>query len=73
MITINEKIMLQMKRHKVRARNLCKKLGLTETNFSSYLRGKRPLPYEELEKVCMYLGLTLVNIEEGGSSCSEKK
>lgn len=59
MITINEKILLQQKRLGLKSRELCQKLGLKETNYSAYLKGKRPLPYEDLEKVCVYLGLTL--------------
>lgn len=68
MITISEKILLQMKRHNVRSRLVCQNLGLTESNFSAYLKGKRPLPYEDLERVCVYLGLTLIEVKEGGEN-----
>lgn len=60
MITINERILLRMKVLGVRSRDLCQKLDINEHNFSPFLNGKRPLPYVDLERICLYLGLTLV-------------
>lgn len=60
MITINERILLRMKVLGVRSRDLCQKLSINEHNFSPFLNGKRPIPYVDLERICLYLGLTLV-------------
>lgn len=58
-ITIREKIFLRMKEFGVTSRALCMDLGFKESNFSAYLKGSRVIPLKDLEKVCMYLGLTL--------------
>lgn len=60
MIEINERIHLRMKELGVRSRDLCQKLELNEHNFSPFIKGKRPIPYIEVERICNYLGLTLV-------------
>ena len=41
-------------------RDLCQKLEINEHNFSPFINGKRPIPYIEVERICNYLGLTLV-------------
>jgi len=63
-ITIREKIILRMKELGVRSRAVCNDLGIAESNFSAYLKGKRTIPFEDLEKLCMYLGLRLVRKDE---------
>lgn len=60
MITINERIQLRMKELGIRSRDLCQKLEINEHNFSPFINGKRPIPYFEVERICNYLGLTLV-------------
>lgn len=60
MIAINERIHLRMKELGVRSRDLCQKLELNEHNLSPFINGKRPIPYIEVERICNYLGLTLV-------------
>lgn len=60
MIAINERIHLRMVELGIRSRDLCQKLELNEHNFSPFLNGKRPFPYEEVDRICSYLGLTLV-------------
>lgn len=60
MITLNERIFLRMKELGVRSRDLCQKLEINEHNFSPFINGKRPIPYVDLERICVYLGLTLV-------------
>lgn len=58
-ITIREKIFLRMKEYGVTARALCMDLGFKEPNFCAYLKRRKNIPLKDLEKVCMYLGLTL--------------
>lgn len=58
-ITIREKIILRMREIGVKNRAVCADLGFKEQNFSAYLNGRRTIPHDDLEKVCMYLGLTL--------------
>lgn len=58
-ITIREKIILRMREIGVKNRAVCADLGFKEQNFSAYLNGRRSIPHDDLEKVCMYLGLTL--------------
>lgn len=62
-ITIREKIILRMRELGVKNRAVCSDLGFKEQNFSAYLNGRRTIPHEDLEKVCMYLGLTLADKE----------
>lgn len=61
---IREEIINRMRRLGVRNRAICKDLGFAETNFSAFINGRRGLPYEDLEKLCMYLGLTLESKEQ---------
>lgn len=60
MIAINERIHLRMKELGIRSRDLCQKLEINEHNFSPFINGKRPIPYIEVERICNYLGLTLI-------------
>lgn len=53
----------RMKRLGIKNRALCEDLKIIEQNFSAYLNGRRTIPHEDLEKVCMYLGLTLADKE----------
>lgn len=62
-ITIREKIFLRMKELGIKSRAVCSDIDIKEQNYSAYLNGRRTLPYDDLEKVCMYLGLTLVSKE----------
>ena len=63
-ITIREKIFLRMKELGVKNRAVCVDLNSKEQNFSAFLNGRRTLPYDDLEKLCMYLGLTLESKEK---------
>lgn len=56
---IRGKIYLRMKELGVKNRALCSDLGITEQNFSAFINGRRTIPYDDLEKICMYLGMTL--------------
>jgi DNA-binding Xre family transcriptional regulator len=58
-ITIREKIFLRMKELGVKSRALCSDLKMREQNFSAFMNGRRSVPFDDLEKICMYLGLTL--------------
>lgn len=58
-ITIREKIILRMRELGVKNRAVCADLGFKEQNYSAYLNGRRGIPIEDLEKLCMYLGFTL--------------
>ena len=62
-ITIREKIILRMREIGVKNRAVCADLGFKDQNFSAYINGRRTIPYDDLEKVCMYLGLTLADKE----------
>lgn len=42
---------------------IVKNLNLNKGNFSSFLSGKRPLPLEDIEKVCEHLKLCLKPID----------
>lgn len=63
-ITIREKIFLRMKELGVKNRAVCVDLNFKEQNFSAFLNGRRTLPCDDLEKLCMYLGLTLESKEK---------
>lgn len=43
----------------VKKRALCIDLGFKEPNICAYLKGRKNIPLRDLEKVCVYLGLTL--------------
>ena len=62
-ITIREKIFLRMKELGIKSRAVCSDIDIKEQNYSAYLNGRRTLPYDDLEKGCMYLGLTLISKE----------
>ena len=59
MTPIREKVALRIKQLGVTKKSVCEDLGLTLQNFSSFLTGKRCFPIDDLEKVLMYLGLTV--------------
>lgn len=54
-----EAITRRMRELGVSSRALCFDLGFKTSNFSSYLHGRRCLPYEDMDLVMAYLGLTL--------------
>lgn len=59
MATVRDKIFLRMKELDVKQTELSDKVGIKTQNLSAYLRGKRTIPFDVLEKICMVLGLTL--------------
>lgn len=59
MTTVKDKIFLRMKELDVKQTELSEKVGIKTQNLSAYLRGKRTIPFDVLEKICMVLGLTL--------------
>lgn len=59
MATVRDKIFLRMKELDVKQTELSEKVGIKTQNLSAYLRGKRTIPFDVLEKICMVLGLTL--------------
>ena len=64
MATVREKIFLRMKELDVKQTELSEKVGIKTQNLSAYLRGKRTIPFDVLEKICMVLGLTLGRTDE---------
>lgn len=63
-MNIRETITNRIKRLGVKNRAVCVDLNFKEQNFSAFLNGRRTLPYDDLEKLCMYLGLTLESKEK---------
>lgn len=59
MATIREKIILRMKELNIKQVDLCEKLGIRNQNLSTYLKGGRSIPFENLESVCEAIGLTV--------------
>lgn len=59
MTPIREKIALRIKKLGISKKNVCDDLGLTQQNFSTFLTGKRGFPLEDVERLLMYLGLTV--------------
>lgn len=59
MTTVREKIFLRMRELDVKQVELSEKVGIKTQNLSAYLKGKRTIPFDILEKICMVLGLTL--------------
>ena len=59
MTPIREKIALRIKELGIKRCVLCEDLGLSLQNFSAFVTGHRTIPYEDLERVLMYLGLTI--------------
>ena len=57
--SIREKLALRIKHLGITKKSLCEDLDLTMQNFSSFLTGKRCFPMDDLERVMMYLGLTV--------------
>lgn len=64
MATIREKIFLRMKELSIKQCELSEKVGVKTQNLSAYLKGKRTIPFDALEKTCMVLGLTLGSIHK---------
>lgn len=59
MATIREKIILRLKELGIKQNDLCEKTGIRDQNFSSFVRGTRSLPLEQMETVCEAIGLTI--------------
>lgn len=66
-VTIREKIYLRMKELGVKNRAVCYDLNIREQNFSAFMNGRRAIPYDDLEKLCMYLGLTLCSKDKSNN------
>ena len=60
---IREAIKIRIKELKTTQVKVATHVGLNEGNFSGFLSGKRPLPLEDIEKVCEYLKLKLQPID----------
>lgn len=72
MATVREKIYLRIKELGIKQKELSEKMGsLNVQNLSAYLRGKRTIPYDDLEKLCMLLGLTLGDVNKVYNSKDE--
>lgn len=54
-----EKIAIRIIRLGVKQNDICKKIGLTAANFSSYLQGGRTIPYEKMLAAMECLGLSV--------------
>lgn len=59
MTPIREKIALRIKELGISKKVICEDLGLIQQNFSTFLTGKRGCPIDDVEKLMMYLGLTV--------------
>ena len=56
---IREQILLKISDKKLSVRQVALKCDVTYQNFHAFLRGKRGLPLDDLERVCEYLKLKL--------------
>jgi transcriptional regulator with XRE-family HTH domain len=56
---IRESIISALKDQGVSQRRCALDCGITAQGFNHYLKGRRPLPYSDLEKVLTYLKLKL--------------
>lgn len=59
MTPIREKIALRIKELGISKKVICEDLGLVQQNFSTFLTGKRGCPIDDVERLMMYLGLTV--------------
>lgn len=59
MTPIREKIALRIKELGISKKIVCEDLGLVQQNFSTFLTGKRGCPIDDVERLVMYLGLTV--------------
>lgn len=59
MTPIREKIALRIKELGIPKKVICEDLGLVQQNLSTFLTGKRGCPIDDVEKLLMYLGLTV--------------
>lgn len=63
-MNIREKILLRIKQLEVRQYEVALLSGIKAQNLSTFITGKRPLPYETLERVCKVIGLELGSINK---------
>lgn len=63
-MSIREIILLRIKNLGARQYEVARLAGLKAQNLSTFITGKRSLPYESLERVCGVLGLTLGSINK---------
>lgn len=61
---IREAIKKRMKELKITQIQLKEELGINQGNFSSFIRGNRTLPLDDIERVCAFLKLELKEIDE---------
>jgi len=57
---IREKIEATIKEHGLSQREVAMACGIEYRNFNSFLRGRRNLPYKDLERVLSHLKMILV-------------
>lgn len=60
---IRDAIKNRMKELKITQAKVADTLDLNKGNFSSFLKGNRPLPLEDIEKICEFLKLQLKPID----------
>lgn len=60
---IRDAIKNRMKELKITQTYIVEAVGLNKGNFSSFLKGNRPLPLEDIEKICELLKLQLKPID----------
>lgn len=56
---IREAIKTAMKSQKVTQRRLAEDCGVYFTALCHFLKGRRPLPFDQVEKILQYLKITL--------------
>ena len=58
-MTIREMIRHRIKEIGVKQVILSQKIGVNTQNFTAYLKGNRPMPFEALDRLCEELNLTI--------------
>ena len=61
-MTIRESIINYQDQKGVSNLTLCKECEMNKTTYASFRNGKRPLPYDQLQRVFDYLKLQIVEL-----------
>ena len=61
-MTIRESILFYQKQSKLSNLTLCKECEINVSSYSLFLKGKRGLPYENIQKIFTYLNLSVSKI-----------
>lgn len=58
-MNIREKILFRIKSLGVKQVDVASRAGIQSQNLSTFLKGNRTMPLQQIEKICEVLGLTL--------------